>query len=263
MDTITKESVQYSNLPYLETLDDVARYIIDMTEDQAHYFMPAIHDAFRNFRFSQAQLGLVEKFASAKLSRQVESLMVEPYGPDMAERLENAFWEPLIVAADSVISAGEGNDQHNEARRRTMALFLYATLQSNVSNLRLFLQSSDRDMSENTLRLAEKFASKNEFRLHTAMDANQALHVISKGILPQLRHAIERECGIAPQQLNQARQTLYKIASQERGIVQNMDFMMPVDPLPWMRFGTLPAHIVREEIDFSIREARRLLPPPV
>lgn len=210
METITKEPVQYSNIPYLETLDDVACYIIDM-----------------------------------------------------AECLENAFWDPLIFAAGSVVRAGEKNDDYNQLRRRTMALFLYAILQSNVSNLRLFLQSSDRDVSNCSLKLSEKFASKNVFRLHTAMDANQALHVISKGILPQLKNAIERECGIAPQHLNQARQMLYKIVSQERGIVQNMDFMMPVDPLPWMRYGTLPADIVREEIDFSIRESQRLFPPPV
>lgn len=255
---------QFGQLPYLETVDDVARFIINMSEGDSDIYMPGIRVALDSMKFSQPQIGLLDRYASPRLSASIEKYLCGRKTEAISAHLENAFWAPMIAFAQNIIDPEPMGDlTHNQARNLSV-LLLYATMQAGLSNMNLMLQMNapNDGKQENSSVLAAQYANTNVYQVYEGMPASHILRVLQKGVVPQFIRAIEQETGVNAKDLASAQRYLYTRWAAEPTTLSGNKFLRPLDSFQWMRFSKPDADFIQEEIDIAKAESRKLLPPP-
>ena len=95
---------QYEQLPYLETVTDVAEFVIRMVTDKQQIYMDGIRDALKGMEFSTAQIGLLDKYASSKLSKKLDAHLCGEHTEAIPAHLEKAFWAPMAAMSAIVVA---------------------------------------------------------------------------------------------------------------------------------------------------------------
>lgn len=241
-----RQQIEYDILPPIDTVEDAAMHVLEMLNIQGHYYTPGILEAFNVLSITEAQFGLIEKFSSAQLSEKLEKVLGEGIPEDMPERLERAFWSPMHASAKQILNpTPEDNVEYNTTRLYG-SMMLYAVTDACISNMRLMMRSGpmgDVDVdSQNTL------GNRPDREVYTAMPAEQTLHVLKRGFLPQLKKAIFKQFGVDEQKFSKMVQ-IVKDQWDKEDTISRVDFIKPIDRLEWMKHGRLPFKAAYDEAE--------------
>lgn len=243
-----RQQIEYDILPPIDTVEDAALHVLEMLNIQGHYYTPGIFEAFYavSIAMTEEQFGLIDKFSSAQLSAKFEKVLGEGIPEDMPQRLERAFWSPIHASAKQILNpVPEDNVEYNTVRLYASAK-LYAVIDACISNMRLMMRSGL--MREVEVDSQNKLGNRPDREVYTAMPAEQTLHVLKRGFLPQLKNAISRQFGVDDQTFAKMVQIVKDQWDSEDAALR-VDFIKPIDRLEWMQHGRLPSKIAYEEAE--------------
>lgn len=258
----TLQHPRYEQLPYLETIDDVAKFIIDMVVNKDNFFMPGVLAAYEDMELSQGQIGLLEKYASPKLSQKLDKHLAGDQVEEIPAHLERAFWSPMVMAAYQILKPEPMGDQNAQQSRNLCVGLLYASMQANISNLKLFTQSNTEYDTGSSKELAREFGARNSYQIFENMPVGNVLQVFQRGIMPQFQRAIHQELGIDGKGMTLIQKKLQRTWVGDEAKSPNTEILAPINAMEWMRFGRLSHDMVKEEMDIASRESRKLLSKP-
>ena len=243
---ITQEE---TNLPYFQTLNDLANYIQKMPGENSGIFNVGLAQEFQSLSFSRAQIGILENSASQQLSKELEHYLLTDSPVILSKTMETAFWHGPFKAAEKITDPATPQDQ-----RLYAAVHLYAMLNASIHNARLFFPENEGKKGE--------FALRNEFKISSDMPAHQTLFVLKRGLLPQLANLIQDEFGIDRTRLSNIQKGIYHIWNNEPETISALKMLKPIPAAQWLKTLQPGDLFEREEILQAQADQNRFLAPP-
>lgn len=259
---MTKTLPQYEHLPHLQTIDDVADFVLDMLNSKSGIYTPGIRQALDDMSFSQGQLGILAETAAEKLRVKLEPYSVGEDDGKLADHLEKAFWTPLHASVKPIINPVKINKIDPKTARLYAATTLYVALDTAIGNMRLFMGSNGLEDGISRASKGKKSGVSRVFEVYSAMPAYQTLDVLKNGVLPQLAVAIKTEAGFNNHAFDRAVKAVKSHWAENGAALSNVEMLKSVNAVEWMRFGRLPAHLIREELEQIAKDAPLALPAP-
>lgn len=255
---------QFEQLPYMETIDDVAHFVINMVTEKDRFYVKGIRAALEDMEFSRPQIGLLDQYASPKLSAKLEKHLCGENPEAIPEYLEKAFWAPMIAAAYQILYPEPMGDMTEQQTRELCVALLYAYMQANISNMNLLMQTNaaSGDEVKNSSDLAAQYARANIYQVYSDMPASHTIRVLQKGVMPQFLRAIDQEVGLDAKDMASTQKKLYALWAEDPLKVSGNDLLRPLDPFEWMRFSKPDTAFALKESEIAYIDSRKLLPPP-
>jgi hypothetical protein len=255
---------QYEELPYLETLHELAQFVIEMTSVKRDVYMSGIRSAFQEMSVSTAQIGLLDEYGSPKLSEVLEPYIHGENKSRIPAVMERTFWDPLIDCAHKIVDPKPAGNASANTMKLMYGLVLYSTLHANIKNMNLMLQTNFpfQNDPENSDRLVAEFEQVNPYQVSTNMSAQSFIHCLKKGVLPQLARALESETGWSPQEITEAQKKIHEVWNEDPGRYNKGLYLKPLNAVQWMRYNRPHPSFFDVESEIGKKDYRKLLPPP-
>lgn len=246
----------------LSSMDSIAKFIISMVEERSSIYRPGISEGLKNLCISKAQLGLLEKYASPKLSDKLSHFLADESLDDVVPMLDHAFWNPMVAASQKILEL-KGETEGEILAKQYAVVKLYAGINAAVGNMRMIMRAASGTGADPDITRTQKPPLRNEFETYTQMPAEQVLHVLKRGIMPQIAYTAHVEMGIDNKMLNKFHNAVLDVWENDPQSLSAVHMIRPIDPVEWMKYGSMRSEEFREEMiqaqaDYNVK----LLPPP-